>query len=127
ITGSYLERNPALVRRMVEEGHQVANHSVRHLRPPAALADSPQTFADDVVGLEKAYLEEMGEPIARLYRPPEGGYSERSLELTDDLGYTTVFWSFAYHDWDTADQPAPGEALERILGELHDGSVLLLH
>ncbi|MGA4508186.1 polysaccharide deacetylase family protein [Propionibacteriaceae bacterium G1746] len=127
ITGGFLKSHPDLVRRMLREGHQVANHSERHLRPPLALDSSTDTFVNDVRNLERDYLAMMGRPIARLYRPPEGGYSERSLKITQDLGYTTVFWSFAYADWDTANQPDPAAARQKILGQLHPGSLLLLH
>lgn len=127
ITGSYLRNNAQLVRRMVAEGHQVANHSEKHLRPAEALATSTQTFVDEIRHLERDYQQVMGRPITKLYRPPEGGYSQRSLAVTDDLGYTTVFWSFAYADWDTAKQPDPTAARNKILGELHPGSVILLH
>lgn len=127
ITGSFLRNNPDIVRRMLREGHQVANHSEKHLRPSAALATSTQTFINEIRNLERSYQSMMGQPITRLFRPPEGGYSERSLQVADDLGYTTVFWSFAYADWDTDEQPDPTAAKNKILGQLHPGSVILLH
>ncbi|MBQ4297402.1 MAG: delta-lactam-biosynthetic de-N-acetylase, partial [Clostridia bacterium] len=45
----------------------------------------------------------------------------------DELGYTTVFWSFAYADWDNAKQPDPGEAKKKILSHVNNGEILLLH
>ena len=127
ITGSFLRNNPDLVRRMLREGHQVANHTEKHLRASTALDTSTRTFINEIRNLERSYQSMMGRPITRLYRPPEGGYSQRSLKIADDLGYTTVFWSFAYADWDTAKQPDPTAAKNKILGELHPGSVILLH
>lgn len=127
ITGGYLQNNLGLVQRMIREGHQVGNHTQRHLRASEALAISTQTFINDIVELEQNYLSMVGRPIPKLYRPPEGGYSERSLKVAKDLGYTTVFWSFAYRDWLTDDQPDPAVAFELIMNELHDGSILLLH
>ncbi len=127
ITGTYLSNRPDLVLRMVNEGHVVANHSSSHLRPPAALAESNETFIKDVTLLADQFQTLTGQEIAPLFRPPEGGYSERSLAITDDLGYQTVFWSFAYRDWLTDAQPEPGAALAKIMDELHPGSILLLH
>ena len=65
--------------------------------------------------------------MPKFFRPPMGQYSEKSLAMTKDLGYKTVFWSFAYGDYEPSNQPSPGEAKKHILGHLHDGSILLLH
>ncbi len=127
ITGSYLNNNFGLVQRMINEGHQVGNHTQRHLRASAALETSTQTFISDLLELEMNYLSLTGRPMPKLYRPAEGGYSERSLKIAKDFAYTTVFWSFAYRDWLTDDQPDPDAAFDLIMSELHDGSILLLH
>ncbi|HHU03910.1 MAG TPA: polysaccharide deacetylase family protein [Fastidiosipila sp.] len=127
ITGSYLNNNFGLVQRMINEGHQVGNHTQRHLRASAALETSTQTFINDLLELEMNYLSLTGRPMPKLYRPAEGGYSERSLKIAKDFAYTTVFWSFAYRDWLTDDQPDPDAAFDLIMSELHDGSILLLH
>ena len=58
-------------------------------------------------------------------RPPKGEYSERSLAITRDLGYTNVFWSQAYVDWN--DNVSPEEAFKKITSDIHPGCVLLLH
>lgn len=73
ITASFLRNNPDIVRRMLREGHQVANHSEKHLRPSTALATSTQTFINEIRNLERSYQSMMGQPITRLFRPPEGG------------------------------------------------------
>ncbi|NLF19925.1 MAG: polysaccharide deacetylase family protein [Clostridiaceae bacterium] len=127
ITGSYLNHNLPLVKRMLAEGHQVANHSFNHLRPAPALAISTDYYIADIQSLASRFRELTGSEIAPFYRPPEGGYSERALKIVEDLGYTTVFWSFAYRDWLTDAQPDITAAFDRISGELHDGSILLLH
>lgn len=122
ITGSYLDNNPDLVNRMVEEGHLVGNHTILHYRAAPTLESNQQTYIDDVVALNQK-----DSRISMFHRPPEGGYSERSLALLNSLGYKTVFWSFAYKDWLTDNQPDPKEALELILNNIHPGSILLLH
>lgn len=122
ITGSYLDNNPDLVNRMVEEGHLVGNHTILHYRAAPTLESNQQTYIDDVVALNQK-----DSRISMFHRPPEGGYSERSLALLNSLGYKTVFWSFAYKDWLTDNQPDPKESLELILNNIHPGSILLLH
>lgn len=122
ITGSYLDNNPDLVNRMVEEGHLVGNHTILHYRAAPTLESNQQTYIDDVVALNQK-----DSRISMFHRPPEGGYSERSLALLNSLGYKTVFWSFAYKDWLTDNQPDPKESLELILHNIHPGSILLLH
>lgn len=127
ITGGYLENNLDLVKRMVDEGHVVANHSNKHLRASPALENNTYTFINDINDLAIKYKSLMGSDIVRLYRPPEGGYSERSLAITEDLGYKTVFWSFAYRDWLQDEQPNPEQAFNNIISNLHPGAIILLH
>lgn len=127
VTGGYIDANPQLVLRMVNEGHVVANHSDKHLRASPALNISDATLIDDTVTLEAKFKALTDTDIAKLYRPPEGGYSERSLAITKDLGYKTIFWSFAYRDWITTEQPNHQEALDKIISQVHPGAILLLH
>lgn len=128
ITGSYVKRRPDLVKRMVNEGHLVLNHTDTH--PNLATLYQEKGAAAVLADLEKlaaAYKSVTGKTMLRLVRPPAGAYSERLLGLLKQNGYRAVFWSFAYRDWITTEQPAKAAALDLILGELHDGSVILLH
>lgn len=122
VVGSYVDRNPELIEQIIADGHQLGNHSVDHLRPAKALDVSIERFVRDVVDLQKKVPE-----MTMFYRPPEGGYSPRALQILDDLGYTTVFWSFAYKDWLTDDQPDPVWAKQYLLDNLFNGSIILLH
>lgn len=127
ITGGYIDANPELVLRMVNEGHMVANHTDKHLRAPTALTTSNDLLINDIKTLAEKYRNLTGQEIAPYYRPPEGGYSQRSLAITDDLGYTTVFWSFAYRDWLVDNQPDTQLAYNQVMSQLHPGSIILLH
>lgn len=60
-------------------------------------------------------------------RPPKGEFSQRTLSVTKSLGYTTVMWSFAYDDWDENKQGREEYAKEKILSNMHNGCVILLH
>ncbi|MBQ2926439.1 MAG: polysaccharide deacetylase family protein, partial [Ruminiclostridium sp.] len=59
--------------------------------------------------------------------PPEGTFSENTLKFCKELGYTPVFWSYAYADWDNNAQMSEEKALDKLLSNLHPGEVLLLH
>jgi len=119
------EKESGLVTRMQEEGHLVCNHTASH-RDMSSVTDR-ETFLAELRALEEAVKEGTGGETAKFYRPPEGRFSERNLTWAEEAGYTTVFWSFAYADWDNDKQPDPMAAKEKILANLHNGSILLLH
>ncbi len=124
ILGHVAEQYPDLVRRMDAEGHLVCNHTYAHGNftgaKAADLAAELQKMAD-VCG------EHTGVRMAGYFRPPEGKFNRTMLENALSAGYKTVFWSFAYADWDNAKQPAPAAAKQKILDNVHNGAVILLH
>lgn len=119
------KQNPELLRRMANEGHTICNHTARH-RDMTTFHDKEQIRAE-LDELNSACAEFAGVECAPLYRPPEGKFSRENLEIISELGYTTVFWSFAYADWDNTAQPSPESAKKKILDGTHNGMVLLLH
>lgn len=123
ITGYYLDKNSELVDRMVNEGHIVGNHSVTHPNFPDIENDK---VYDELYGLDKKLYEKYG-IRCYLFRPPAGEYSERTLKITDMLGYKTVFWSFAYDDWYTDKIRGAQYAYDKVMGSLHNGGIFLLH
>ena len=125
ILSNLIRRNPDLIRRMAEEGHIVANHTAHHKN--MTTVDTPEEFQAELEALETLYRETTGREMARYYRPPEGKFDERSLQFAQQLGYQTIFWSLAYADWDNDHQPSPDAAKAKILENIHNGAVLLLH
>lgn len=125
ILGNLIERNPELVRRMAAEGHTVANHTFHH--PDMTTKPSRDAFAAELTALEEAYTNLTGQTMPKYYRPPEGRFDRKTLQWADELGYKTIFWSFAYADWDNGKQPDPAQAKEKILANVHNGGVILLH
>ena len=124
IVGHYLKSSPDLVRRMVDEGHLVGNHSFNH---PDMSSLGRDKFAQELTDLESLYLETFGKEMPKLYRPPQGKFSEGSLKLAKELGYQTFFWSLAYVDWDVDKQPSREDALDKLTRRVHPGAVVLLH
>lgn len=119
-----IKRNTELIKKMAEHGHTVANHSMRHKN----MSDmSLKECEAELYGLEKLYNELTGYEMAKLFRPPEGNFSRKLLDNAAELGYKTVFWSFAYADWDNNKQPSPEYAVKLILDNTHNGEIILLH
>ena len=125
LVGNYMEKNADLVRRMVEEGHIVGNHTMHHYDMSKLTEQS--AFAKELKDLEVLFQEITGKEMPKFYRPPQGLYSEENLKMAKDLGYKTVFWSLAYVDWNNDDQPSREEALGKLIPRTHPGAVVLLH
>jgi len=124
VTAPYLEKEEELVRRMFDEGHIVGNHTVHH--PSLPQLESTEEVKQEITELSRMCQEKYGEDM-HFFRPPRGEYSRRTLQIAEDLGYTNVFWSFAYKDWDVKNQKGTDYAYEQIKKGVHDGAVLLLH
>ncbi len=119
-----LTQNTELIRRMVAEGHTVGNHTASH-RDMSRLPK--EEMLRELRTMETLYREHVGREISPYYRPPEGRFTRENLICAREAGYTTVFWSFAYPDWDNGKQMSPERAKKIILDNLHNGEVMLLH
>lgn len=125
LVGNYIEKNADLVRRMVEDGHIVANHTMHHY-DMSKISDL-ESFTQELRALEALFLEVTGKEMPKYYRPPQGIYSEANLKMAQQLGYKTVFWSLAYVDWNNDSQPTREQALSKLIPRIHNGAVVLLH
>lgn len=125
LVGNYIERNPDLVRRMVDEGHIVGNHTMHHY--DMSKIQDFDAFSKELSDLEALFQETTGQELPKYYRPPQGVYSEENLKAAQKLGYKTVFWSLAYVDWNNDRQPTREEAFSKLLPRIHNGAVVLLH
>ena len=120
-----VESAPDIVRRMVEEGHIVGNHTYHH--PDMSKISAPADFQEELDSLSEVFQGLTGKPLSMYYRPPQGKYSEENLRQAQALGYKTIFWSLAYVDWYADDQPTPQQAYDKLLPRIHDGAIVLLH
>jgi peptidoglycan-N-acetylmuramic acid deacetylase len=124
ITGQFIQTEPDLVKRMQSSGYLVCNHTWNH---PDLASLSQDNFNKEIKSLEQKYFELTGSPMARYLRPPMGDYSPESLKWANELGYTTVFWSIAFEDWDPNKQPGADFSHKHVLDNIHPGAVILLH
>lgn len=125
VVGNYIKTAPDLVKRMVEEGHTVGNHTYNH--PDMSKISDMEAFKGEIQSLEALYKETTGQELPKYYRPPQGKYSEQNLKNASELGYKTVFWSLAYVDWYTDKQPTHEQAFDKLMSRIHPGAVVLLH
>lgn len=125
VTKAFIDKNPKGLKRMVKEGHVVANHTVNHI---AFHKLSKTKLQEELQRVEEAYKKVTGKDMVKIVRPPEGGYSEKSLALTKKLGYTTIFWSIALpNDWNLKNQPSKKTTLDLFKNQHHNGAIILLH
>lgn len=123
LTAHYLNTQPNLVKKMIDEGHIVGNHTVNHKSMPDLSDDQ---LKKEVMDLHAAMYEKFGYEM-KYIRPPKGEYSERTVAYTNSLGYKTVMWSLAYDDWDENKQGREEYGKSKILNNIHNGAVILLH
>lgn len=123
ITGDYAKRNKELVNRMICEGHIIGNHGMKHASlPKLGFSEAESEIMDLHDYVKSEYNYEM-----KYFRPPCGEYSEKSIAICQRLGYKTLFWSFAYVDWNVNDQPDKESSLKKIADSAHGGGIYLLH
>ena len=125
VVGHYLESAPDLVKRMVEDGHTVGNHTYHH--PDMSQISDQASFQKEMESVEEKFKEVTGQDLALYYRPPQGKYSENNLKMAQEMGYATFFWSLAYVDWNQDDQPSHEEAFKKLTKRVHPGAIVLLH
>ena len=118
-------KNPDLILRMIDEGHLVCNHTAKH--PDVTKFTSIDDFKAELESLENVYKNVTGQEMKKYFRPPEGKFSVQSMKFASELGYKTIFWSFAYADWDNGNQPSAEAAKEKIFTNTHNGEIMLLH
>lgn len=122
-TLDYFKKNYDLVRRMIDEGHIVGNHSATH---PDFSAISRTKMAEEIYTVED-YLKTTFNYSSPYFRFPSGAHSVSALDLVTSIGYKSIFWSVAHKDWETANQPTADEAFNTVTSRYHSGAVILLH
>ena len=125
VVGHYVESAPDMLKRMIEDGHTVGNHTYHH--PDMSAISNLTAFQKEMDDVANAFKELTGQDMAMYYRPPQGKYSANNLNMAKQLGYSTFFWSLAYVDWNVDKQPSHEEALKKLTERVHPGALVLLH
>ena len=123
ITAHFVNTQPQLVQKMIDDGHIVGNHTVNHKSMPDL---KEEQIRMEIMDLHQVIYEKFGYEM-KYIRPPKGEFSAETLNYTNKLGYKTVMWSFAYEDWNEDNQPDETASKEKIINNLHNGEIMLLH
>lgn len=108
---------------MLEEGHEVGNHTMRHYSLPEL---NYEKCENEILELDRLFYNKFGRHM-RFLRPPKGEYNSQVLEIANSLNYKCIMWSFAYKDWLTDEQKGADYAFLSVTENFHNGAVLLLH
>lgn len=123
VTYDFANREPELVKRIIAEGHVLGNHSWSHKNYSTL---TPKEAAEDLTKLHD-YVKENFDYEMKYFRFPSGNFNEQTLAVVQSMGYKSIFWSFAYRDWLTDDQPEPGDSEDRLVKAVCPGNIYLLH
>lgn len=123
VTYDFADREPDLVRQIIEEGHVLGNHSWSHKNYSTLTA---KQAAEDMMKLHDYVKENFGYEM-KYFRFPSGNFSEQTLAVAQSMGYKSIFWSYAYKDWLTDDQPDPAQSEDKLVNAVCPGNIYLLH
>lgn len=122
LLGEWVRANPDEVRRMVAEGHEIANHSYSH--PRFSWLDAA-AMREEILAAREALREVTGREGARFFRPPYGVYNGTLTSLLNELGYRAlVMWDVDSRDWSGLDAATISR---QVAGDAAAGSVVLFH
>jgi peptidoglycan/xylan/chitin deacetylase (PgdA/CDA1 family) len=122
VIGSKVERYPALVRRIVHEGHTVAVHSYAHELGYSFL--SPRYVEADILRCRRL-IEECGVACSKYFRPPVGQVSPRTARGIRATGMQLIGWSVRAGDG--VQRRTPNECVARVCAGVKPGAIVLLH
>ncbi len=125
IVGNVFDSEPELIKRMNDEGHIVANHTLTH--PNMSKMSTFEDFKAQILPNEEKFKNITCQEMKKYYRPPQGIYNTQNLKDAQELGYTTVFWSVAYVDWERDNQSTHEKAMNTLMKRVHNGAIILLH
>ncbi len=122
LTGDWIKANPALVRRLVAEGHQAANHTMTHPNLPDLTEAEIQ---EQLLGAARLLKEIAGVEMAPYFRPPFGARDARVWQAAAKVGYRSIYWTLDSGDW-REDATSAG-VRDRVLREATNGYVVVMH
>lgn len=124
VTGHFLESQPELAKRIVKEGHIIGNHSWFH---PDFTRSSNEDIREELRKVKETTKELTGQKKMKYLRPPRGIFSERTMQIAKEEGYTHVFWSIAFVDWNVNQQRGWQYSYDNLMRQAHPGGIILLH
>ncbi|MDE7106301.1 MAG: polysaccharide deacetylase family protein, partial [Anaeroplasmataceae bacterium] len=123
IEGDFLVQNPILINRIVQE-QTLGNHTMCH-KDITKLSN--KAFREDIAKYEKAVYEMTGQSVTKYFRPPMGRINPNKQAILNELGYTIFKWDVCYYDYVYFDDRGVDYALNNILKQTKNGSIILMH
>jgi len=120
VLGRKAEKNPAIIKRIKDEGHTLGNHTFNHID---GTVKSKKTIERDLERTHNIIRKASGVNVT-LFRPPYGYFDWRVYSAASDKGYQIILWTFDVCDWDVNDTK---EYLKSVNENLSDGAIILLH
>ncbi|MFC7681599.1 polysaccharide deacetylase family protein [Paenibacillus sp. GCM10028914] len=122
VVGNRVEKYPEIVKRELEEGHEVGNHSFSH---PSFDRIGSSNMMNELNKTQEAILKATGHHSV-LFRPPGGSYNESIVQHCKKSGLLMILWS--WHQ-DTLDWRKPGvdKIVNKVLKNAHNGDIVLMH
>jgi peptidoglycan/xylan/chitin deacetylase (PgdA/CDA1 family) len=120
VLGENVEAHPDIARRIVRDGHTIANHSYTH---SDLVFDTKARVRSEILKTEQAIERVTGERT-RLFRPPYGYKDFFTVHQSQKLGYVMVQWSVTGQDWR---RPGANQIVSNVLKGARPGSIVLLH
>ena len=123
VTGSFMQRNPRLIRRMIDEGHTIASHSWGHIEYPLISVEQQK---NDMMTMRQEMINRYGYAMKYIVLPYEST-SERTLAAVGSCGYKTLGFNGYYADYDSRNQKPPQVAMDILNRIAFPGAVYCLH
>ncbi|MEU4065716.1 polysaccharide deacetylase family protein [Streptomyces wedmorensis] len=116
----HVDRYPQVVKRIADEGHEVANHTWTH----RILTDLDAAEVRDELARTQDAVEKITGRKPTLMRPPQGRTDGTVSEVSRELGLAQVLWSITAKDYSTTDSAL---IRQRVLDQAHGDGIILLH
>jgi len=120
VIGQNVEYYPALISRIQAGGHEIGNHTYDHCR---LARQSAEHVREEILRTEQT-LYELADYRTKLFRPPEGMFSDSVIEAARALDYRVILWTIDTRDWD---HTPPDQIAEQILAQVKAGDIILMH
>ena len=120
VGGIWAEDNAELVCRIVNEGHEIANHGYLH-KDSSTLSEER---LQEEIYLNHKLVKELCEVDMNLFAPPSGDYNQQTIDVAARLGYRVVMWTIDTIDWRDQDQTL---IYNRATKNASNGALILMH
>ncbi len=120
VVGESVEAQPGLVKREIEEGHEIENHTYSHpdLRSENDLKTEEEIFKTGQL------IENMSGTKGHFFRPPRRLYRKETIEIAERNGYQTVLWTICVEN---SKAKTPEDMAKRVINAARPGMIILAH